>query len=209
MNILALDLGTHFGYAILSDEKIISGTKKLKNKTFGNRFSEFIKWLYQILDCYEIEKVYFERVRRHLGTEAGHIYGAFMYLLAIVCEDLKIPYEGCEVREIKKYITGHGRATKDDVVKAVSNLGFSPTDDNEADAISILLLAIAKKEGQPLNGHYGRKILCQTKLGPSSNLRERSACPQDLASDRGFLGVDLAHYHAKILEDSINEGLRS
>lgn len=209
MNILALDLGTHLGYAILSDEKIISGMKKLKNKTFGQRFSEFFKWLYQILDCYEIEKVYFERVRRHLGTEAGHVYGAFMYVLAVVCEDLKIPYEGCEVGEIKKYITGHGRAAKSDVVKAVSNLGFSPADDNEADALSILLLAIAKEEGQPLNGHYSRKIFSQRKPGPSSNLRERTADPRDLASDRGFLGVDLARYHVKILEDSINEGLRS
>ncbi len=209
MNILALDLGTHLGYAILREKEIISGTKKLKNKTFGQRFSEFIKWLYQILDCYEIEKVYFERVRRHLGTEAGHVYGAFMYVLAVVCEDLKIPYEGCEVGEIKKYITGHGRATKNDVVKAVSNLGFSPADDNEADAISILLLAIAKEEGQPLNRHYGRKIFSQRKSGPSSNLRERTTAPRDLASDRDFLGVDLARYHVKILEDSINEGLRS
>ncbi len=150
--------------------------------------------------------MYFERGRRHLGTEAGHVYGAFMYLFAVVCEDLKIPYEGCEVREIKKYITGHGRATKDEVVKAVSNLGFSPADDNEADGISILLLAIAKEESQPLNRHYGRKISCQTKLGPSLNLRER---PRDLASDRGFLGVDLAHYYARILENAVNEGLRS
>ena len=186
MNILALDLGTHFGYAILSDEKIISGTKKLKNKTFGQRFLEFLQWLYQILDCCEIEKVYFERVRRHLGTEVGHVYGAFMYILAAVCEAHQIPYEGCEVGEIKKYITGHGRATKSDVVKAVSNLGFSPTDDNEADGISILLLAIAKEEGQPLNGHHSRKIFSQTNLGPSSNLRERTTAPRDLASDRGF-----------------------
>ncbi len=86
MNILAFDLGSYLGYAILSDEKIISGTKKLKNKTFGNRFSEFFKWLYQILDSYEIEKVYFERVRRHLETEAGHVYGAFVYVLAAVYE---------------------------------------------------------------------------------------------------------------------------
>ena len=209
MNILALDLGTHLGYAILREKEIISGTKKLKNKTFGQRFSEFIKWLYQILDCYEIEKVYFERVRRHLGTEAGHIYGAFMYILAAVCEAHQIPYEGCEVGEIKKYIAGHGRATKDDIVKAVSNLGFSPADDNQADAISILLLAIAKEEGQPLNRHYSRKNFSQRKLGPSSNLRARRAAPRNLASDRDFLGVDLARYHVKILEDSINEGLRS
>lgn len=137
------------------------------------------------------------------------MYGAFMYILAAVCEAHQIPYEGCEVGEIKKYITGHGRATKDEVVKAVSNLGFSPADDNEADALSILLLAIAKEEGQPLNGHHRQKISYQTNLGPSSNLRMRSADPRNLASDRGFLGVDLAHYYAKILEDSINEGLRS
>ena len=111
--------------------------------------------------------------------------------------------------EIKKYITGHGRATKSDVVKAVSNLGFSPTDDNEADAISILLLAIAKEEGQPLNRHYSRKIFSQRKLGPSSNLRERTTAHRNLASDRGFLEVDLAHYYSKILENAVNEGLRS
>lgn len=209
MNILALDLGTHLGYAILHEEEIISGTKKLNNTTFGQRFLDFLQWLYQVLDQYEIEKVYFERVRRHLGTEAGHVYGAFMYILAAVCEAHQIPYEGCEVGEIKKYITGHGRATKSDVVKAVSNLGFSPADDNEADALAILLLAIAKKEGQPLNGHHRRKIFSQIKSGPSSNLRERTTAPRDLASDRGFLEVDLAHYYAKILEDSINEGLRS
>ncbi len=209
MNILALDLGSHLGYAILSNEKIISGTKKLKNKTFGQRFLDFLQWLYWTLDQYEIGKVYFERVRRHLGTEAGHVYGAFMYILAAVCEAHQVPYEGCEVGEIKKYIAGHGRATKDEVVKAMSNLGFSPADDNEADALAILLLAIAKEEGQPLNRHYGRKISCQTKQGPSSNLRVRSADPRDLASDRGFLGVDLAHYYSRILENAVNEGLRS
>ena len=209
MNILALDLGTHLGYAILYEKEIISGTKKLKNKTFGQRFLDFLQWLYRTLDQYEIGKVYFERVRRHLGTEAGHVYGAFMYILAAVCEAHQVPYEGCEVGEIKKYIAGHGRATKDEVVKAMSNLGFSPADDNEADALAILLLAIAKEEGQPLNGHHRRKIFSQIKSGPSSNLRVRSADPRDLASDRGFLGVDLARYHVKILEDSINEGLRS
>ena len=130
-----------------------------------------------------------------------------MYLLAIVCEDLKIPYEGCEVGEIKKYITGHGRATKSDVVKAVSNLGFSPADDNEADGISILLLAIAKEEGQPLNGHHGRKILCQTKPGPSSNLRERTGAPRDLASDRGFLVGDRGDFKERILKKAIKRGL--
>ncbi len=91
----------------------------------------------------------------------------------------------------------------------MSNLGFSPADDNEADAISILLLAIAKKKGQPLNKHHGRKILYQTSLGPLLNLRARTASPRDLASDRAFLGVDPAHYYARILENSINEGLRS
>ena len=101
MNILAIDIGTRFGYAILCCGEILSGTKKLNNKTFGQRFSEFHRWLIETLERYAVEKVYFERVRRHIGTEAGHVYGAFMYILAMVCEERNIPYEGCEVGVLK------------------------------------------------------------------------------------------------------------
>jgi Holliday junction resolvasome RuvABC endonuclease subunit len=53
-----------------------------------------------------------------------------------------IPYEGVPVGTIKKYATGKGNANKDAMIDAARSRGFSPADDNEADAIAILLWAI-------------------------------------------------------------------
>jgi hypothetical protein len=42
----------------------------------------------------------------------------------------------------KRHIAGKGNADKQAVIAAVRERGFSPSDDNEADAIAILLWAI-------------------------------------------------------------------
>ena len=97
MNILALDLGTKTGYAILYNGEISSGVKKLPQKTFGSRFSEFRSWLMRIISQNKIDLVCFERVYRHNGTEAAHVFGGFMYMLAAVCDKMQIPSRGINV----------------------------------------------------------------------------------------------------------------
>ena len=47
----------------------------------------------------------------------------------------------------KKYACGKGNADKQAVIAAVRDRGFMPADDNEADAIAILLWAIETKGG--------------------------------------------------------------
>jgi len=140
MNILALDLGTKTGFAILFGDTIKSGTKKLSKKTFGSRFAEFRSWLKKVIVQNKIDIVYFERVRRHAGTEAAHVFGGFMYTLAGLCDELNIKCQGLPVGGIKKFLTGKGNAKKEEMVAAAVNQGFDPIDDNEADAIAILLL---------------------------------------------------------------------
>ena len=44
---------------------------------------------------------------------------------------------------IKRHIAGKGNADKQAVIDAVRRLGFSPADDNEADALALLHWAIA------------------------------------------------------------------
>ena len=58
-----------------------------------------------------------------------------------------IPYQGVPVGTIKRLITGKGNADKAAVIAAVRARGFSPADDNEADAIAILLWAIETHGG--------------------------------------------------------------
>jgi hypothetical protein len=57
------------------------------------------------------------------------------------CSKLGVQAISVHSATIKKYITGSGRATKEDVIKAVKKRGFKPKDDNAADAIALWLYA--------------------------------------------------------------------
>lgn len=144
MRLLALDLGTSCGFAILKDGKFGSGTKKLRvdKRAFGSRFLDFRNWLLQIIALHDIREIYFERVYGHSGTEAAHVYGGLMYTLATVCLELNLKCVGFTVQMIKKFMTGKGNATKEEMISAAKSRGFRPKTDDEADAIAIMLLAL-------------------------------------------------------------------
>lgn len=150
--ILALDLGTTTGWAMSDGGGLVtSGTARFKPSRYdggGVRYLRFRSWLDQ-LSSYagRVEAIYFEEVRAHSGTDAAHIYGGYLATLSAWCEQQAIPYQGVSVSAIKKFITGRGNADKATVIAAVRARGFSPADDNEADAISILLWAIDTKGG--------------------------------------------------------------
>lgn len=145
--ILALDLGTTTGWAIKQQHgPINSGTLSLKPSRFeggGMRFLRFKHWLDETAR-YEasIGSIYFEEVRAHRGTDAAHIYGGLMGQLTAWCEEAKIPYAGVPVGTIKRHATGKGNADKAAMIAAVQARGYAPADDNEADAIALLMWAI-------------------------------------------------------------------
>lgn len=145
MTILALDLGTTTGWALMhADGQITSGSQSFKPQRFeggGMRFLKFKRWLTDVKQCAsDIDLVVFEEVRRHAGVDAAHAYGGFMGQLTAWCEHHQIPYEGVPVGTIKKHATGKGNAGKDDMIASVQVRGHNPTDDNEADAIALVYL---------------------------------------------------------------------
>ena len=145
--ILALDLGTTTGWALRgSDGHITSGSESFRPQRFeggGMRYLRYKRWLTDIKQCNASSgQVGFEEVRRHAGVDAAHAYGGFMGQLTAWCEHHQIPYQGIPVGTIKKHATGKGNASKDEMVAAVRARGHSPADDNEADAIALLYLAI-------------------------------------------------------------------
>ncbi len=143
---LALDLGTTTGWAMkLPDGSIVSGTMSFRPGRYeggGMRYLRFRSWLDELArSSVGLSAVYFEEVRRHAGTDAAHIYGGFLAHLTSWCEQKGLPYQGVPVGAIKRHVTGKGNANKDAVISAVTDRGFAPSDDNEADAIAILLWA--------------------------------------------------------------------
>ena len=152
LSILALDLGSTTGWAIRNDRcRILHGTAAFRPTRFeggGMRYLRFERWLNDTLKVVGgIDAVYFEAVRRHLGTDASHIYGGFLAGLTAWCEQQGIPYSGVPVGTWKRHVCGKGNAAKKDVTDAICARGFEPADDNEADAIAILLWAIETRGG--------------------------------------------------------------
>lgn len=150
--ILALDLGTNTGWALRSHEGLItSGTASFRPGRYdggGMRYLRFTNWLTE-LDRLSgpIAAIWFEEVRRHAGTDAAHVYGGLMASLNSWGELRGVPYEGVPVGTIKRHATGKGNAPKQAMIDAARAKGFSPEDDNEADAIAILLWALDARGG--------------------------------------------------------------
>ena len=148
--LLALDLGLTTGWAYQANNGLItSGTVNFKPSRYeggGIRYLRFSHWLDEMLTlCERVDALFFEEVRAHRGVDAAHIYGGFLSHLTAACEKHSLPYVGVPVGTLKKHITGRGNADKNSMVKAVSALGYHPQDDNEADALALLLWAREQK----------------------------------------------------------------
>lgn len=141
---LALDLGTTTGFAWSgARHAIVSGTWDFRPKKFespGVRYARFKDALTKLHISVPIEIVYFEAVRRHLGTDAAHIYGGLMSHLQVWSDENNIPYEGIPVGTIKKFWTGKGNAPKEAMIAEALRRGHEVVDDNEADALALLYL---------------------------------------------------------------------
>lgn len=141
MIVLALDLGTNTGFCCGTAEHSVSGTWSLKQGRFdggGMRFVKFRGKLNEIANAYKPQLVVYEEVRRHLGTDAAHVYGGLQAIVTEWCEQNGIPYEGVPVGAIKKFAAGKGNAKKDAMIAAVAERwGVVTDDDNEADAVAL------------------------------------------------------------------------
>jgi crossover junction endodeoxyribonuclease RuvC len=138
--ILAIDPGTHCGYAVSINGTIVaSGVWNLQPRRFeggGMRYLRLTKYLSEINVTHPITAVYFEEVRRHLGTDAAHIYGGIIATIGAWCEERQIPYQGIPVATIKQAATGKGNSNKEAMVAAAAKRwpNYECVDDNEADA---------------------------------------------------------------------------
>ncbi|MBF0400751.1 MAG: hypothetical protein HQL80_07040 [Magnetococcales bacterium] len=140
--ILTLDLGTKTGWAILIDGKVISGSQEWKKagrtESPGRPFARFRRWLDEVKTSNDIRTIYYEEVRRHLGTTAGQVYGGYKFTLLSWADENAVEYESVPVGSIKIHTTGKGNAGKSAMIAAMEAKGHKPMDDNEADALAIL-----------------------------------------------------------------------
>jgi Holliday junction resolvasome RuvABC endonuclease subunit len=150
MKILALDLATKTGWAfydpVLSVTYGTFDAHSKNDKTAGARFLRFEGFLSQFVRDLKPDEIFFESVARHQGVQAAHMYGAFKAVMYMVAEELSVPCFGVAVGTLKKHATGNGRADKAMMIKACNEWGYQPEDDNAADALALLRLAMHTKK---------------------------------------------------------------
>lgn len=144
--VLALDLGTHCGWALRTSAGVTSGRANWSERareTRGDRLLRYSRWLTSMHVC-GLGLVVYELVRGHGPGQvlAAHCYAQFEGVLLMWAARHGVPVRTVHTGTLKKAIAGAGNAKKDAMERAVREHGFAPDSHDEADAIAILLWAM-------------------------------------------------------------------
>lgn len=152
MRILAIDPATHCGFAIGGRSGVeASGTWDLspkRDESKGMRLVRFRSKLDAAVGNTAPAIVVFEAARA-AGGHAGAlvVQSEIQGVLKLYLEEAGIEYRGYSSTEIKKHATGKGNAKKDAMVEAARKRWPNCEDDNEADALWLLDLALSEYAG--------------------------------------------------------------
>lgn len=141
MNILSLDMATQTGWATNTHGKrsgVIEFALK-RGESPGMRFLRCRVWLnemWRLLDGH-VELIVYEQAHHRGGAATAVCVGLVTEVLAFAAEH-NIETMPVHATSLKKWATGNGRASKADMVQAAKARGWSPADDNEADAALLL-----------------------------------------------------------------------
>ena len=145
LRILALDPATYCGFAHSSG---ISGTWDLSTRTdesVGMRLVKLRALLSQIKEDHGVDLVAYEAVRYSGMARPVVTQSEIQGVIKVWCEDNLVEYTGYSSTAVKKHATGKGNASKEKMILAAEKKwGRVIEDDNEADALWILDLAMSQ-----------------------------------------------------------------
>lgn len=145
MNILAIDPGTSCGWAAYRDKLVESGVKEFslgRGDSPGMRFLRFNAWFSEMVAVVKPSLVVFERPHLRGGYATDLLVG-FSTRIQERCAEAGINCEATHSATLKKQAAGSGRADKAAMMRVASRwAGREITDDNEADALCMLSVAM-------------------------------------------------------------------
>ena len=138
--ILALDIATKTGWKT-STASGIWNLKPNRGESDGMRVVRFKAKVNEMIKLEAINLIAYERVAGKQNA-AISVISEMVGQLKLISIEQGIDLACYSAKEIKKFATGNGNASKDMMVKTAIAQGYNPIDDNEADAIFIYNLTI-------------------------------------------------------------------
>lgn len=161
MIILALDLATKTGWAVVRDGRVVeSGVQtfdKRRGESNGVLFLRARKWLSEFGHPTSPDLVAYEQAHFR-GGAATEICVGLQTRAQEVAAEWGVESAPVPTSTLKKWATGVGRAEKSAMIAwAAARIGRQPEDDNEADAIAVGLWAAEQFDvGAEQAGFSGR-----------------------------------------------------
>lgn len=136
--VLSLDIATHTGYFCLNERGTWDFTESMRR----NNNKQHKAFRDTLIDCIQrngIRQIVAEDVSVNSHFTDTRKLSEFRGILFEVCDTLDLPEPHfINPKVLKKFATGNGNATKDDMIKFCKlRWQIEPGDDNEADAIHI------------------------------------------------------------------------
>lgn len=118
------------------------GTKSFSafKDDYGIVFHEYEKWLIGMIRNCNPDVIAVEATNAGLNGKARYIITAMEAITHKVAASFGIQRSVSTPSQIKKWLTGKGNADKALMVSKAKELGYKVTDDNQADAVALLLL---------------------------------------------------------------------
>lgn len=173
MKIFCLDCGLTTGWAVWFGNagRIESGVQTFaarRGESPGIRFLYFRTWIERMINRVSPDLIVYE-MSHHRGGAATELQVGMTTRVQEMCSILKLEYMKVNASQLKKYATGAGRASKEDMVKAADRLfqsqknkpGRTIVSHDEADAIVMAAWAVNEFEDEI----YSCKIECNPTWG--------------------------------------------
>ncbi len=138
MKILAIDIATKTGWKTESASGIWD-LKPNRGESEGMRVVRFKSKVREMITMEAITLVSYERPAGRFKSSIM-VASEMVGVLKDLCIEVGVDLACYSATEIKKFATGKGNCGKPEMIKAAKALGYSPEDDNEADAIHLYLL---------------------------------------------------------------------
>ncbi len=144
-DILALDIATHTGYYSVHEGGIWNFTESIRRNNC-KQHKDFRDTLMSFIQKYGIKQIVAEDINVNNFFSDMRKLSEFRGILLEVCDELNLPESAfINVSTLKKWATGNGRATKQDMVETCqTKYNYFPKDDNEADAFLLFHYFIRK-----------------------------------------------------------------
>jgi len=155
LNVLALDLATTTGFAVLAAGVVSSGSvsfarqkgrKHVPDEHEGVAYIRFQKWLREALTLYKPTVVVFEEPMGNFKNAAArNIIVGFRGIMMSTVAYYNLTAWGYPQGRVKIHATGKGNAKKPAMVAAAKKMfpDQDITDDNQADALHVLRLHLS------------------------------------------------------------------